>query len=227
METLGNVLRGKLTFIPRKWAKVSKEAKDLIRKLICKADNRITAHTALDHPWFKKMLSNEPTAVPRVNSTNLDALRAFNKNTQMKKVALTAISVQASPDDIKDLKDLFLKLDEDGNGTLTMKELETGLQGREDAAKIMELMKSADTDGSGDINYNEFLAATMEANIYLRDDYLKTAFRMFDKDNSGTIDNEEVRALLQGDDLSNLVSKEAIAQAMAEIDENGDGEIDF
>ncbi len=111
METLGNVLRGKLTFIPRKWAKVSKEAKDLIRKLICKADNRITAHTALDHPWFKKMLSNEPTAVPRVNSTNLDALRAFNKNTQMKKVALTAISVQASPDDIKDLKDLFLRLD--------------------------------------------------------------------------------------------------------------------
>ncbi len=108
-----------------------------------------------------------------------------------------------------------------------MKELETGLQGREDAAKIMELMKSADTDGSGDINYNEFLAATMEANVYLRDDYLKTAFRMFDKDNSGTIDNEEVRALLQGDDLSNLVSKEAIAQAMAEIDENGDGEIDF
>ena len=60
----------------------------------------------------------------------------------------------------------------------------------------MELMKSADTDGSGEINYTEFLAATMDANVYLREDYLKTAFRMFDKDNSGKIDNEEVIALL-------------------------------
>lgn len=50
---------------------------------------------------------------------------------------------------------------------------------------------------------------------------------MFDKDNSGKIDNEEVIELLQGDDLSNLVSKDAISSAMKEIDENGDGEIDF
>lgn len=50
---------------------------------------------------------------------------------------------------------------------------------------------------------------------------------MFDKDNSGKIDNTEVIDLLQGDDLSNLVSKDAIATAMKEIDANGDGEIDF
>jgi Ca2+-binding EF-hand superfamily protein len=32
---------------------------------------------------------------------------------------------------------------------------------------------------------------------------------------------------LQGDELQNLVSKEAIKTALAEIDVNGDGEIDF
>ena len=50
---------------------------------------------------------------------------------------------------------------------------------------------------------------------------------MFDKDGSGKIDNEEVVALLSGDQLSNLVSKDTISMAMAEIDANGDGEIDF
>lgn len=50
---------------------------------------------------------------------------------------------------------------------------------------------------------------------------------MFDTDNSGKIDNEEIIALLQGDDLKNLVSKEAINHALKEIDANGDGEIDF
>ena len=102
----------------------------------------------------------------------------------------------------------------------------------ENGDRILELLKSADTDGSGDINYTEFLAATMDANIYMRDDYLRTAFQMFDKDNSGKIDNTEVLDLLAGaddedNDLSKFVSKDAISKAMAEIDANGDGEIDF
>jgi len=50
---------------------------------------------------------------------------------------------------------------------------------------------------------------------------------MFDKDGSGKIDNDEVIALLQGEDLSTYVSKDAIGQAINEIDQNGDGEIDF
>jgi len=67
----------------------------------------------------------------------------------------------------------------------------------------------------------------MDANIFMREDYLRTAFNMFDKDNSGKIDNEEVISLLQGEDLGCLISKDAIGTAMKEIDANGDGEIDF
>lgn len=82
----------------------------------------------------------------------------------------------------------------------------------------MELLISADTDGSGEINYTEFIAATIDSNIFMREDYLKAAFKMFDKDGSGKIDNDEVVALLRGEDLSNFVSKDAISNAMKEID---------
>jgi calcium-dependent protein kinase len=58
------------------------------------------------------------------------------------------------------------------------------------------LLKSADTDGSGEIDYTEFIAATIDANIYMREDYLRTAFDMFDTDKSGKIDNEEIVRLL-------------------------------
>lgn len=61
----------------------------------------------------------------------------------------------------------------------------------------------------------------------MRQDYLRTAFEMFDADGSGKIDKEEVKALLQGDELQNLCSSDAIKTAMKEIDTNGDGEIDF
>lgn len=50
---------------------------------------------------------------------------------------------------------------------------------------------------------------------------------MFDKDKSGKIDREEVVALLTGEELSDLVPQDAIADAIKEIDVDGDGEIDF
>jgi calcium-dependent protein kinase len=120
-----------------------------------------------------------------------------------------------------------MSLDVNGDGSLTIDELKKGLEGKENGEELLVIMKGADTDGSGEINYTEFLAATIDANVFLREDYLRTAFNMFDKDHSGKIDNEEVIALLSGEDLSVHVSKNAIGAAMKEIDANGDGEIDF
>ena len=61
----------------------------------------------------------------------------------------------------------------------------------------------------------------------MKDQYLKAAFDMFDKDGSGAIDNKEVVELLNGEELASYASKAAIATALKEIDSNGDGEIDF
>lgn len=59
------------------------------------------------------------------------------------------------------------------------------------------MLKAADTDGSGEIDYTEFIAATIDPKIFMRDDYLKTAFSMFDKDGSGKIDASEIAVLLR------------------------------
>jgi Ca2+-binding EF-hand superfamily protein len=50
---------------------------------------------------------------------------------------------------------------------------------------------------------------------------------MFDIDKSGKIDKEEVVALLSGKEMSNIVPQSAIEDAIKEIDQDGDGEIDF
>lgn len=163
----------------------------------------------------------------KLKGKKLETFKNFQKNSKMKQAALTAISVQASPEDIRELKDLFMSLDVNGDGSLTFEEIKKGLESKVNGEAILDIMKSADTDGSGEINYTEFLAATMDANVFMREDYLRTAFAMFDKDNSGKIDNEEVIALLQGEDLGTYISKEAIGSALKEIDSNGDGEIDF
>ena len=89
---------------------------------------------------------------------------------------MTAIAVQASPEDIRELQSTFQALDKNGDGTITFAELRSGLGHKENSQTLMNLLEAADTDNSGTIEYTEFIAATMDAQIYLRDDYLRTAF---------------------------------------------------
>ena len=44
----------------------------------------------------------------------------------------------------------------------------------------------------------------------MNEGYLRQAFNMFDTDKSGKIDNDEVVAFLQGEDMVNIVTKESI-----------------
>lgn len=125
---------------------------------------------------------------------NMGGLRKTQHYTKMQQAAMTAIAVQAGPDDIRNLKDIFLAIDKNGDGTLSFEEIEEGLKQLKiaNADELLEILKEADTDKSGAVDYTEFIAATLDSQVYLKEEYLKAAFNMFDKDGSGKIDNEEV-----------------------------------
>ena len=67
----------------------------------------------------------------------------------------------------------------------------------------------------------------MNAQTFLKEEFLKTAFRMFDTDNSGKIDVGELKQLLAGEEFKDLYTEKQLTQAIKEVDNNGDGEIDF
>jgi Ca2+-binding EF-hand superfamily protein len=56
---------------------------------------------------------------------------------------------------------------------------------------------------------------------------LRAAFKMFDKDGSGKIDASEIGALLSGEEFRDVYTLAQLQAAIREVDENGDGEIDF
>jgi calcium-dependent protein kinase len=52
------VKKGEFDFDGEEWDDVSNDAKDLIKKLICKPERRLTAEEALNHHWIRHMAKN-------------------------------------------------------------------------------------------------------------------------------------------------------------------------
>lgn len=176
----------------------------------------------------------------RLNKVNLESLKKFQHHQKLKQIALTAIAVHLSAKDIAHLKEVFKSLDHNGDGNLNLEELREGISEMRNSNELIDLLSGADTDKNGTINYTgikykyrhlslfiEFIAATIEAQVFLKEENLRNAFIMFDRDGSGKIDTKELAELLTGEGYMDEMTKEQMTQLISEADINGDGEIDY
>lgn len=85
------------------------------------------------------------------------------------------------------------------------------------------MFKEIDIDNNGTIDYTEFVMASMNSKQMMTTEKLEQAFKLFDKDGNGSIEAEEIRTVL-GD---SKMSPEQIDEIIRDVDENGDGVIQF
>lgn len=129
------------------------------------------------------------------------------------------------------MRKVFIAMDTDFDGKLTLEEITVGLRkmGMENpAAEARRVFEIADIDNDGYLEFNEWCTATMNKQKLLKRPRLHAAFKMLDKDGSGTISYEEVRELLQNEYTYYTGQSDRVFQEMvAEMDIDGDGNIDF
>jgi len=65
-----------------------------------------------------------------------------------------------------------------------------------DEEEVDRILAVADADGSGEIEYSEWVIATINKANLLSDQMLITAFSLFDEDGGGSISPEEIKDVL-------------------------------
>jgi calcium-dependent protein kinase len=229
-EILSKAKRGDLVFDPIYWKGISEDAKELIRYLVkVDASSRFTAEQALNHRWVHH---RAPMAinVPLRSKSFVDTLRAFPSRNKFVKAALHVIAAQLSDMQIKSLRDTFISLDNNGDGLLTLSELRDGLKHAGLAVQPSELrkiMEGVDADGSGAIDYTEFLAATLQWRHLVQEDVCWSAFCVLDLNGDGKISADELWKVLNLGGVGAVVNAQVIVDALREVDKNGDGCVDF
>ncbi|CAM9168321.1 unnamed protein product [Discosporangium mesarthrocarpum] len=224
-EIFQSVQRVEFQFLSPEWDEISDEAKDFISKLLLREPaKRLTAGQALAHPWFEKEMDKADAAKnTRASAVRLNhRLRRFAGANAMKKIALNVIAKNLGCGDEGHLRKVFQSIDLDNNGEITVEELQQvvaseGLVGMQ--AEVLELLQEVDMDGNHRLDYNEFLAATLEKVVFLRDENLLKAFNHFDFEGKGHISCADLMQAFGTEDRARKI--------LNDIDSNRDGIISF
>merc|ERR1712194_207218 len=94
-------------------------------------------------------------------------------------------------------------------------------------SNLQDVMREIDVDGSGCIDYTEFLAGVMDHKYYEQESTCWEAFHSFDRDGNGTISRAELMLVLQNGDVEALMGSDSVGRVLAECDADGDGQISF
>jgi calcium-dependent protein kinase len=220
-EIFAAIQKGKIQFPSPEWDDISEDAKNLIKKMCCPPEKRLTAEQVLQEVWVKDNAPNssKTVAIP----LKKDGFIAYANSNKLRKAVLTYIASRLSEDEIKKIKEMFQRIDVDNDGKLSLEEMKKVFSKGEIKIEFNEeIFNQIDTDKSGSIEYTEFISACIEKNVYLNEERLREAFNLFDSDKSGKISRSEIEKVLK----LGVNSKE-IDAIMAKHDTNKDGEIDF
>lgn len=202
-----NILNCRYKFEPANvWDAVSPEARDFVQKMLAlNPVTRPTAEQALRHPWIRTY--HEQTTEGATLSTRVvEDLLGFKDLPVMKRFMLEVVSFATRPEQIRELRIEFEKMDKDGLGEISLdcmaEVLRRGSSGSQKPLSeaqirdIFDAMKVGKAESR--VHWHEFVAACLRE-CCVDEQNLKIAFDRLDQDHSGFITFNDVIEIVARD----------------------------
>jgi len=222
---LENASRAKVRF--RASERISEEGRKLVARLLTRAVSKrpsaAEAMAALDALMASAGDANMQVAL-------LKSLEAFRGRNRLEKHARRLMARKTSDSLFPDLQAEFRRMDTAGTGVISFENFKAGMAatGFTDAECLADLFQQVDTDGSQEIDYTEFLAVAMDRALTENRGHLcHEAFRLLDKDNSGTVSVEEIAEAMASPDAGDACSLSEAAALLCDADTDGDGQVSY
>ena len=180
-------------------------AADLVSKLlVVDVDSRLSAHEALMHPCMRvsAFLGSE------LHLKLMTNLRSYKRFRPIERVVLTILAYHSRDDA---LREVFSLLDTDMNGVLSKQEIVTGMNrlGLMLPQDFDEILDSIDADGSGEIDFTEFIAAGLSADQVRDESLIDCAFGWLSSEHSGQISLKDLQAVVSSYDAESTIQQYA------------------
>merc|ERR1712109_15141 len=133
---------------------------------------------------------------------------------------------------VKALKRTFDQFDSDKSGAISVGTVNTILKMmgmHVSSAALEEIIEEIDEDGSGELEFAEFIQ--LAAKFLIEEDEeemkweLREAFRLYDKQGNGYITTGTLKEILR--EIDSTLNEYNLDQIVDEVDEDGSGTIDF
>ena len=207
-------------------SQASPEVRDLLSLLLSRnPDDRPTAQEALNHPWFS---TQQPVKELRLDPMVLFSLKRFRATSRLKAAALTLMAKRMTVKKMQGLSNTFAAMDTSSNGLIEVEELEAALEAAGftlTKPEVTEIMSNVDLEGTGQIKYSDFIAATLASKSMLSEEMIRKTFMIFDTTNSGFITRVSLQEAMAR--TGRVLTDDEAAGIIAEADVSNQGKINF
>ena len=232
-EIIKAINKKKATYPENDFKNISDEAKDLLKHMICDADKRFNVNQIIEHNWLVKVV---PNSEKELDDFNQDNFKEFVKIPKLKRDILMFIVDNLGDFDIQLLKDVFVQMDANKDGTLTLQEFKDGIiklfptENPPEITEENENQNQNENENEKEKENNE----NQEVKIKLDDETLKKnkeivdkaeeLFNTFDLTSEGRFDYNDF--IINSLDRHLILMEEKLFMAFWMMDRDGSGKLD-
>lgn len=229
-EVLDKVELGNFEFFDKDFIGRTEECKSFLKELLKYDQNkRPTANEALKNKWILNNIPEEKVEFNDIKEAFNNILKYNVSDLKFQQAALAyMVHHLTDPEFIKPIRNIFFMFDKNMDGRLSHNEIIEGFKGyknlKYNEKELVKILKRIDQDKSGFIEFEEFVRATISKKQLLNESNLNFAFKLFDKDGSGGITPNELKALLG---ITSKYSDKVWNEVINQIEHNKENEVTF